>query len=140
MTCKIFSEEKLSQAGQKTSKVLVKNLFTQAQLTVLNIKKNLSKFSIEMFIKRTTTRKSFAYRMLLSFKTSVTFFLTSRRTVVSVVKRLSSNITRFIVGHCPMVGASIQACLFNFSKIKEYSYFFACSFMERASYFRVTFF
>ena len=35
----MFSEEKLSQAGQKTNKVLVKNLFTQTHLTVLYIKK-----------------------------------------------------------------------------------------------------
>ena len=35
----MFSEEKLSQAGQKIKKVLVKNLFTQTHLTVLNVKK-----------------------------------------------------------------------------------------------------
>ena len=35
----MFSEEKLSQAGQKTNKVFVKNLFTQTHLRVLNIKK-----------------------------------------------------------------------------------------------------
>ena len=35
----MFSEEKLSQAGQKTNKVLVKPLFTQIHLMVLNIKK-----------------------------------------------------------------------------------------------------
>ena len=36
----MFSEEKLSQAGQKTNKVIVKNLFTQTHCTNLNIKKN----------------------------------------------------------------------------------------------------
>ena len=39
MTCKMFPEEALSQGGQKTNKVLVKNLFTQTHSTVLNIKK-----------------------------------------------------------------------------------------------------
>ena len=39
ITYKILLEEKLSQAGQKTNKVLVKNLFTQTHLTDLNIKK-----------------------------------------------------------------------------------------------------
>ena len=38
----MFSEEKLSHAGQKTNKVLVKTLFTQIHLTVLNIKKTAS--------------------------------------------------------------------------------------------------
>ena len=35
----MFSEGKLSQARQKTNKVVVQNLFTQTHLTVLNIKK-----------------------------------------------------------------------------------------------------
>ena len=35
----MFPEEKLSQEGQKTNKVLVKNLYTQTHLTALNIKK-----------------------------------------------------------------------------------------------------
>ena len=39
LVLEMFSEEKLSQAGQKTNKVLVKNLVTQTHLTVLNIKK-----------------------------------------------------------------------------------------------------
>ena len=39
MTYKMFPDETLSQGGQKTNKVLVKNLFTQAHYTVLNIKK-----------------------------------------------------------------------------------------------------
>ena len=34
----MFSEEKLSQAGQKNYKVLVQNLFTRRNLTALNIK------------------------------------------------------------------------------------------------------
>ena len=35
----MFSEEKLSKAGQKNKKDLLKNLLTQTPLTVLNIKK-----------------------------------------------------------------------------------------------------
>ena len=35
----MFSEEKLSQPGQKTNKGLVKNVFTQKHFKVLNIAK-----------------------------------------------------------------------------------------------------
>ena len=74
MRYKMFSEEKLSQTLQKSSKILVKNLFTQTHLTVLNIKGNcISKLSIKMFIKRKTrAERVYAYRMLLNFKTSAT--------------------------------------------------------------------
>ena len=44
----MFSGEKLSLAGQKTNKVLVKNLFTQTQLMVVN------KLPIKAFVKRKT--------------------------------------------------------------------------------------
>ena len=55
----MFLEDKLSQAGQRTNIVLVKNLFTQTHLSVLN---NLS---IKIFIKRKPrTGKVYAYRML----------------------------------------------------------------------------
>ena len=55
----MFSEEKLSQAGQKTNKALVKNIFTQTHLTVLN------KLIIKVFIKRKTRAgKVYAYRIL----------------------------------------------------------------------------
>ena len=60
-----------------------------------------------MFIKRKTRAgKAYAYRMLLSFKTSLTYKknLTSRRTTVFVVKLLLSDITRVFSGHCPMAG------------------------------------
>ena len=56
----------------------------------------MSKLSIKMFIKREIRGgKTYVYRMVLSFKTSVTFdfFVTSRRTPVSVVKQFSSDIT-----------------------------------------------
>ena len=46
----MFSEEGLSQAGQKVNKLLVKNPFTRAHVTVLNIKNCRSKLSIKMFI------------------------------------------------------------------------------------------
>ena len=39
MAYKMFSEEKLSKAEQKTKKDLLKNLFTQTPPMVLNIKK-----------------------------------------------------------------------------------------------------
>ena len=72
-----------------------------------------------MFIKRETrTRKDYAYRRLLSFKTLLTYKkkLTSHRTTVSVVKQFSSDIPRFFDGHCPMPGANIQACYGKYFK------------------------
>ena len=56
--------------------------------------------------------KTYAYGMFRSFKTPVTHKknLTSRWTTVSVVKELSSDITRFFAGHSLMSGASIQVC------------------------------
>ena len=58
-----------------------------------------------MFIKRKTTGgKAYVYQMLVSFKTSGTYKkkLTSRWTSVFVMKQLSSDITGFFAGHCPM--------------------------------------
>ena len=51
-------------------------------------------------ISKTTTGKAYIYRMLLSFKTSVTYKkITSHQTTVPVVKQLSSDIIRFFAGH-----------------------------------------
>ena len=36
--------------------------------------------------------------------------LTWRRTSVSIVKKISLDITRLFAGDCPMSGANIQAC------------------------------
>ena len=50
--------------------------------------------------------------MLLSLKTSLTYimsFLTWRRATVSVLRQLSSDITQFLAGYCPISGANIQA-------------------------------
>ena len=66
-----------------------------------------------MFVERKSIlEKDYAYPRLLSFKTLVTYiiFLTSQQSTMSVVKRLSSEITRVFSGHCPMSGANIQAC------------------------------
>ena len=55
----MFSEEKLSQTMQKTNEVLVKNLFTQTHLTVLN------KLSVKIFMQRKTRAvKAYAFGML----------------------------------------------------------------------------
>ena len=66
-----------------------------------------------MFMKRKAKAvKAYACQMLVSFKTSLTYnkkILTSRRTNASVAKQLSSDITQFFAGHCPMCGANIQA-------------------------------
>ena len=64
-----------------------------------------------MFIKRTTRAgNAYAYRMLLSFKMSLTYKkkLTSCRTTASIVKLLSLDMTRFFAVHCSMSGANIQ--------------------------------
>ena len=51
----------------------------------------------------------------MHYNASVTynFFLTSRRATVSVVKKSSSDITRFSAAHCPMSGANIDSHLCN---------------------------
>ena len=49
----MFSEEKMSYTGQKTNKVLVKNLFTQKHLMILNTKKTAKvNCVLKMLIKR----------------------------------------------------------------------------------------
>ena len=71
MIYKTIPGKKISQAGQKTGKVLVKIIFTQTHVTVL-IKK-LDNLSFKMFIKRETrARKTYVLKILLSFKTSGT--------------------------------------------------------------------
>ena len=61
--------------------------------------------------------------MLLSFKTSVTynFFSILRQAILSVVKQLSLDITRFFAGHCPMSGANILAGFWSlgFDKVNK---------------------
>ena len=61
----MFSEEKLCQARQKLNKVLVKYLFTQTQLTIVNKKKYISKLSIKMFIKRKTRAGKIEFNRML---------------------------------------------------------------------------
>ena len=62
MTYKMFSVKKLSQAEQKQQSIGIKSFSSNTALVHLSIK---------MFIKRKTTlEKVYAYRMLLSFKTS----------------------------------------------------------------------
>ena len=68
-----------------------------------------------MFIKSKTRARmlteclAYASRMLLSFKTWVTYklFLTSSRTTMSVMRQLSSVVTRFFAGYCPMSDVNI---------------------------------
>ena len=70
----MFSEQKLSQSGQETTKYWCKNLFTQTNITILNTKNCISKLSTAMFIKRETNGgKVHAYQKLLSFKMLVTY-------------------------------------------------------------------
>ena len=77
MTNEMFSEEKLSQAGPKTTKYWY--FLTQTQRAIWNMKK-----------------------LLLSFKTSV---LTLSRITVSAVKQPLSDITQFFDGQvqCPVL-------------------------------------
>ena len=64
---------------------------------VLNIKNCISKLPVKIFIKKKP------------FEDVRNFFLkNSRRTTASVLKQLSSDITRFFSGHCPIPGANIH--------------------------------
>ena len=73
-----------------------------------------------MFIKiKARAGMTYVYQMPLSFKTSVSYkkdFLILRRTTLSVVKQLPSDITQFFAKYCPMYGANIHACVYNLSK------------------------
>ena len=63
--------------------------------------------------------------MLLSFKTLVTeksFFLSSRRTTVSVAKQSLSDTSRFFAGDCRMSAANIHACKIGPSPSKKLLY------------------
>ena len=64
-------------------------------------------------IRKTRAGMAYAYRMLLSLKTSVTYIknFTTRRATVSLMTQLLSDITRFFPGHFPMSGANMQASL-----------------------------
>ena len=113
----MFSEEKLSQAGQKQQSISIKSFYKHT-LLLLILKNCINKLSITMFIKRKTTAgKVYAYRMVVSFKMLV-YFLTSHRTTVSVL--LSLDITRFFAGHCRMPCANIQACNKLYQTIRLY--------------------
>ena len=70
----MFSEEKLSSAGQKTTKYWNKIFLLKHIARSIKEKSCISKLSFYIFLKRKTrAEKSYAYHMLLSFKTSVTF-------------------------------------------------------------------
>ena len=67
----MFTEDKLFQARKDNSKVLLPNHLTLTRLTVL--KDWISKLCIKLLIKRKTRARNFyAYRTLVSLKTSAT--------------------------------------------------------------------
>ena len=69
----MFLEKKLSKAGQKKS-IGIKPFYSNTFYGFEYKKNSISKLSIKMFIKRkTTAEKAYAYRVPLSFKTSVTY-------------------------------------------------------------------
>ena len=69
----MFLEKNLSKAGQKKS-IGIKPCYSNTFYGFEYKKNSISKLSIKMFIKRkTTAEKAYAYRVLLSFKTSVTY-------------------------------------------------------------------
>ena len=84
------------------------------------MKKLHNKFTIKKLLKKPKGVKTYAYQMLLSSKTSVTYnsFLTSRQTTVSVVKQPSLAITQVFAGHYPMSHANIQAWCNNGTSIE----------------------
>ena len=102
----MFSEEKLPQVGQKTTKHWYKIFLLKHILWFLCSYKE-------------KPGKVYTYHMLLSFKTSVTCKknLTSLRTTVSTVKQLSSDITQYFAGYCSMSRPNPQACIKCYSKL-----------------------
>ena len=68
----MFSEEKLSQVGQKQQSIGIKYFYWETSYG-FEYKKNCSSIlSVKMFIKKKTREgKPYVYQMLLSFKTSV---------------------------------------------------------------------
>ena len=66
----------------------------------------ISKLSIKMFRKKPKQQRPMLTECFQVL--TVSSFLTSRQTNESVVKQPSSDITRFVAGHCPMSGANIQ--------------------------------
>ena len=108
---KMFSEEKLSRTGQRTTKYWYKIFLFNLSYSFEYQKGYINELSIKMFLKR-QSRKDLRLSNASEFQTSVTFlvkaFLTSCRKTVSVVK-LSLGITRFFGGHCLIFGANIQA-------------------------------
>ena len=72
----MFSEKKLPQAEQKKCRsVGIKHFYSNTYYGFEYKRNWVSKLSIKIFIKRRTRGgKPHAYQMLLSFKTSITFF------------------------------------------------------------------
>ena len=71
----MFSEEKLSHAGQKNQKSIGKKFSYSNRSYGFEYKKTcISKLSLKIFIKRKTrAEKAYLSRMLLSYKTSITY-------------------------------------------------------------------
>ena len=69
----MISDEKLSKVGQKKQQSIgIKSFYTNTSYGFEYKKNCISKFSIKVFIKRKTRAgKTCGYRMLLSFKKSV---------------------------------------------------------------------
>ena len=69
----MFSEEKLSQAGQKNNKVMVQILFTQMHRTVWNMKKKMhQKIIYYNALKKNQSNKGLCMPNTSKFKTSLT--------------------------------------------------------------------
>ena len=103
----MFSEEKLSQAGQKKpTKYWYKTFLLKYIVRFATWKNCISKLSIKIFIKKPKAVKTYSYRM-----TSVThknFFNFTPDNCVRCEAALS-DITRFFARHCLIFGAKTNA-------------------------------
>ena len=105
---RVFRGEAVSSKMKKTVKYWYK-IFLLKHIARFGIWKNcINKLSIKMLIKKPKAVKVYAYQMLLSFKTSVTYIykkITSCRTNTSIVKEPSLNILEFLPDfvRCPIL-------------------------------------
>ena len=117
MTCEMFSEEKLSQAGQK-QKHGIEPFFSNTFYGLKYEKTESVNYLLKCSLKNQSCKGLWTYQMLLSIKmlvySLIKIFLTSHWTTLSIMKQPSSDITQFFAGHCPMSGATIQVWMLGF--------------------------
>ena len=109
---KCFQNRNCSKQGKKQRSIGIEFFYLKTSYGFEYKRNCISKFYMEMFIyRKTRAGNAYAYQMLLSFQTSVTYKkkLTSNQRTLSILKQLSQDITPFSAGHCPMSNINIQA-------------------------------